>query len=521
MQIKKLLKGKNPFIHKYSVVLAFLALSVALQEVKAGEDEVHLTILHLNDVYEITPVSGGTQGGIARVASLKKQLLAKNPNTYITLSGDIYGPSGLSNSAIVNNKPLAGKHMVAVLNTAGIDFFTFGDHEFDQFSAQQVLQRFKETRFPIISSNYADATGKPFQQSDANGASIDILKNTIFTVTNPAGTASVRVGVFGVTEPFRRSDLKVTYTDWESAITEQVAELTGGKNPVDILIAMTHFEIDTDKKIAAKFPQIDLILGGDDHEHMKVELKAGLAPIYKSDSNARNNYIIDLYYDTSTGKLRFEDHVQPITDAIADDPKVLAEVNKWLKIGFDALREQNIQPERIIAKTPFPLDGFASSIRNRQTKFTQLILNGMNNVVNADLSLLYSGFIRLDDLIPVGGEVTEYDVIRALPSNDQIASVKMQGSVLKSLLDDGHAMHGGGSFLLYTNNITRRTTGTWLLNNEPINTNSTYTVGVRKALADGLLSAKMIIAFDDGQFIKTFDTTIRQVMIDQIAKTGN
>jgi 5'-nucleotidase len=515
MQTKKFFKSTT------TVLLAFFAISVAvfLQNAKASDaDEVHLTIIHLNDVYEITPVSGGTQGGIARVATLKKQLLAENPNTYITLSGDIYGPSGLSNAAIVNGKPLAGEHVVAVLNKVGINAFTFGDHEFDQFSAEQVLQRFKETTFPIISSNYADAEGKPFQQSDATGATIDIPKNVIFTVKNAAGTVSVRVGIFGVTEPFRSSDLEVTYTDWETAITEQVAELTGGDNPVDLLIAMTHFEVDTDKEIATKFPQIDLILGGDDHEHMKVEPGAGLAPIYKSDSNARNNYIIDLYYDTATGELRIEDRVQAITDAIADDPEVLAEVDKWLKIGFDALRQQGIQPERLVALAPFDLDGFATSIRNQQTELTMLILRGINNVVNADLSLLYSGFLRLDDLIPAGGEVTEYDVIRAFPSDDDIVSVKMLGSTLLSLLDDGQAMQGGGSFLLFTDDVTRDNADTWLLNDEAIDPNRTYLVGVRKNLADDLQAFDMLVAFDDGQFIKASETTIRQVMIDKIAK---
>jgi len=44
------------------------------------DDRIHVTILHFNAIYEITPVSGGTEGGIARVATLRKQLLARNSN---------------------------------------------------------------------------------------------------------------------------------------------------------------------------------------------------------------------------------------------------------------------------------------------------------------------------------------------------------------------------------------------------------------------------------------------------------
>lgn len=36
--------------------------------------QVTLTILQMNDVYELTPVSGGKEGGLARVATLRKEL---------------------------------------------------------------------------------------------------------------------------------------------------------------------------------------------------------------------------------------------------------------------------------------------------------------------------------------------------------------------------------------------------------------------------------------------------------------
>jgi 5'-nucleotidase len=90
-------------------------------------DGTHITIIHLNDTYEILPVSGGRLGGLARVATLKKQLLAQNPNTIMTLSGDYHGPSGMG-LAKVNGVPLAGQQAVAVLNKVGIDYSTFGDH---------------------------------------------------------------------------------------------------------------------------------------------------------------------------------------------------------------------------------------------------------------------------------------------------------------------------------------------------------------------------------------------------------
>jgi hypothetical protein len=49
---------------------------------------VRVTILHVNDVYQFASADGGTRGGLARLLTLKKQALAENPNTIFTLGGD-------------------------------------------------------------------------------------------------------------------------------------------------------------------------------------------------------------------------------------------------------------------------------------------------------------------------------------------------------------------------------------------------------------------------------------------------
>ncbi|MCR4290832.1 MAG: metallophosphoesterase [Candidatus Scalindua sp.] len=87
-------------------------------------------MLHLNDVYEIDLVSGGTQGGLARVATLKKQLLNKNQNTYAIMAGDLFSPSALGTAPYKGGR-LDGRQMVATMNKLGLGYITFGNHEFD------------------------------------------------------------------------------------------------------------------------------------------------------------------------------------------------------------------------------------------------------------------------------------------------------------------------------------------------------------------------------------------------------
>ena len=53
-----------------------------IQKTTYDDGKISFTFLQVNDVYEIAPLAGGKEGGMARVATLKKQLLKENPNTF-------------------------------------------------------------------------------------------------------------------------------------------------------------------------------------------------------------------------------------------------------------------------------------------------------------------------------------------------------------------------------------------------------------------------------------------------------
>lgn len=87
---------KKSFSRLLSVFLVFSVTACATApSVHIEDNRIHVTILHFNDIYEITPVSGGKEGGVTRVATLRKQLLARNPNTVTTLGGDLFSPSAV------------------------------------------------------------------------------------------------------------------------------------------------------------------------------------------------------------------------------------------------------------------------------------------------------------------------------------------------------------------------------------------------------------------------------------------
>lgn len=504
----------KPFMTRNSLVARLLVTAIGMALVLAASlltapttslaappaqvsDGVHITIIHLNDTYEILPVSGGKLGGLARVATLKKQLLAQNPNTIMTLSGDYHGPSGMG-LAKVNGVQLAGQQTVAVLNKVGIDYSTFGDHEFNIYPLSQHLQRLTETRFPIISGNvYTNtATGTAYIASP-----YELVLNK-----------GALIAMFGVTKPFQTMPAGMMTIGNANEIVIKQAGAWRGFAP--LVVALTHQSINDDIALAtAAGSTIDLILGGDEHENMKVQIGSN-APIYKSDSNARNVYIIDLYY--SGGQWRITDRLQPITSDIPEDPVVKAEVDKWQKIAFDAFRAEGMEPTEVLAIPKVDLDGFATSVRNGPTELTRQLLEGINRTAidagaTPDFALFASGMIRLDDAIPAGGEFTQYDILRTFPVDVKTVLLEVKGDILKQILDGGRKAKGTGSFLLTSRHVGQDLTGAWLINGQPIDGNRLYSVAASQVEAGNYakLGAKLVT---------TYPVSIRAVLTQQLKK---
>src|ERR1700740_1891336 len=137
--------------------LGFLFVYVALIFSAANAQPrrpLSFTILQINDVYEIAPLAGGKEGGMARVAALRKQLQKKDPNVITVLAGDFLSPSLIGTLSIRDSRSgrderIAGRQMVALMNATGVDYVTFGNHEFD-ISRSDLQKRLDESEFTWV-----------------------------------------------------------------------------------------------------------------------------------------------------------------------------------------------------------------------------------------------------------------------------------------------------------------------------------------------------------------------------------
>lgn len=446
-----------------------LAAALMLRPAASGgtsDRVVSATVVQINDVYEMWPLGG--KGGLARVATLRRQLEAENPNTIMVLAGDLVSPSALS-QARVDGKRLAGRQMIDLMNRIGLTFATFGNHEFD-LDRDDFDARLRESTFKWISSNVTDADGHLFPGT---------LGSTVMTIKG-RGSAQARIGLFGLTIASTSKDY-VAYSEAAAAARREVKSLAGR---ADIIIALTHLSLADDEAIVEATPGIDLVLGGHEHENVYVRRGPALTPIAKADSNARTVYVHRLRWDPAARHLDIDSKLVPITDAIGEDAAVAAAVTGWRDKAFEGFRQEGFEPLRVVATTTMDLDGREGAVRTRCTSLARLIGAGMVRAVpGASAAMFNSGSIRLDDELKAG-PITEYDVLRILPFPGTLSLVRMRGSLLANVLRVGRSLQGTGGFL-QTFGVAPDAGSGWTIAGKPLVENAEYPIAINDFLLSG------------------------------------
>src|SRR5262245_14947109 len=346
-----------------AVLAMVFSMASSLPAQERAKGPATFTILQLNDVYELTPGDGGRAGGLARVGGFRARLKAQDPTLLTTLGGDFVSPSALG-TARVNGEQLRGRQVVAVLNVIGIDWATFGNHEFDLPEAA-LRARLAEARFKLVSSNVTDANGALFPNT---------VRTAIVPIKTPGGV--VRVGLIGLTIDTNKQPW-VRYAPPIDAAESAIAEIKG---KYDVLVALTHLSLAGDQQLAEQVPDIDLILGGHEHENWIVERGIHFTPIIKADANVHSLAVVTVRVPSlprRTGK----DAARPIVSArlqrvdpsVKEGPKTAAEVKKWVDLGFAGFRAQGFDPYNVVATIDEPLYGRESAVRNGPTDLTEII----------------------------------------------------------------------------------------------------------------------------------------------------
>jgi 2',3'-cyclic-nucleotide 2'-phosphodiesterase (5'-nucleotidase family) len=396
--------------HQLALFLPLVAACAGLPKPPAPPDPVRF--LSINDVYTIDTLPDGN-GGLARMATLKKRIAAEGPVIFV-LAGDFLGPSLLS-------RYYSGRQMVEVLNAAGLDYATFGNHEFD-VPRDTLLARIAESKFRWLSANCMQGDGRPFPRV----ARWDTLR-----------AQGRKVGLFGVT-------LQRDYPAWvqcsspDSAAAMAIDSL--GAQGADLIVGITHQSVDADVALLHAEGALNLILGG--HEHEAHTIAVGDRYVLKADADAVSAQFITVW--GRKDQWREAPRLLDVRPSLPPDAAVEAIVARWR----DSLTTR-LGPNRNLGTVAEPLDATSASLQSRETNFGNIVADAIRAGTGADVGLVNGGAIRLDAMIP-RGPLTSYMIESAFLFADQtrIVPVTLSGSRLRDLLETGVSRQnfGAGGF---------------------------------------------------------------------------
>ncbi len=399
-------------IRRASLALALLAAAgCALPPPPPPLNPLRLVLV--NDVYVLDTLGDGT-GGLARVATVVKRIRSEGPTLFV-LAGDVLSPSLLS-------KYYSGHQMVEGFNAAGLDYATFGNHEFE-LDRDTLVARIAASSFKWLSANCTEAGGAPFP---------GVLP---WDTVRMSGRL---VGIFGLTlQDHYRSYVRCSNPD--SAAARAIDSLS--EAGADFIVGLTHQSITADRALLSRETRLDLILGG--HEHNAIDETLNGRHILKADANARTAQFVtawgtDPMWQEGVALLRIEPRIVP-------DPEVLAITRRWQ----DSLRTR-LGPEEVVATATAPIEARDAVSRREESAIGMLVTDAIRAGTGADVALINSGAIRLDDVIP-SGAITNYTLESLFLFADETRSVTfpLTGSRLREVLEHGVSATsvGTGAFL--------------------------------------------------------------------------
>lgn len=239
-----------------------------------------------------------------------------------------------------------------------------------------------------------------------------------------------KIGIIGLIEQEWIATLStidpedVEYIDFVTEGQRLAIELK--QQGADYIIAMTHMRWPNDERLAANVKEIDLILGGHDHDFGLRRVNGKL--IVKSGTDFRNFALVKLVFHPD-GSVDSEATESLVTSKIPEDPEVSEIVKDYSRILGDKL-------DSVIGTIQSDLDGRFESIRRRETNLGNFITNIMLSATDADVALLNSGTLRSDRIHPQG-EFRLRDLVAILPMVDNLVVIEVTGAQLVEALENG------------------------------------------------------------------------------------
>jgi 5'-nucleotidase len=462
------------------ILLLASALAIAATALPQAEPSFTMTILHTNDLHahcDPTVVKGKSVGGYARQASVIIDRRSKATNPVLLNAGDVFQGTLYFNEYV-------GLADLAFMNLVGYEAMCVGNHEFDR-GLQPLIDFANLAKFPVLAAN--------LDTSQLPELARAVKKSAILTV------GGQKVGVIGAVPPdlfnlvLPVPGLKLT--DYIRSIQGEADALT--KQGIDKIILLSHAGFDHDLATAARFKNIDVIVGGHSHTLLgNVNIpdfngSRGAYPTVAKDASGRNLPIVQAWeWGKAVGELELTFDSKGIVTSWKGAPILVDETwpeNPYVKSLFAAfsmpikalmtkpVAELKTTLARSYSPTEQPTMGFV--IADSALAKTQKL--------GAQIAFWNAGGVRA----PLqAGTVTYGMLAEVCPFGNQLVILDLTGAELLAALQHGVGTGGmlipSKGFEYRFDNQSKKLTST-LFNNQPIDPNKRYRVTVNNFTAGG------------------------------------
>ena len=370
-------------------------------------------ILHTNDVH-------GAVNGYAYIAQLKADYEAKGAEVILVDAGDY--SQGKTYVSVTK-----GADAVTMMNAAGYDVVTLGNHEFD-YGYAQLKENMSKAKFKVVCADVFNEDGTP-------------IFDASYTYTTKSG---VKVGFFGMETPETQTKANpalikgLTFATGD-AFTKAAADQVAALKDADVVICLAHLGIDAESApyrstdLYAAVKGIDFIIDGHSHTVMTKGEKG--EPIQSTGTAFANIGVIVI--DNATKKIE-SNSLFEIKEDTAKDATVAAAA-KTIVDRVDA------EYDVVFAKSEVTLNGAKAPNGNRdsETNNGDLITDAMlwkvmqnkeGLTVDADhvVAITNGGGIRAA-IEP--GDVTKKDINTVLPFGNTVVTIYITGEELLEVLE--------------------------------------------------------------------------------------
>jgi 2',3'-cyclic-nucleotide 2'-phosphodiesterase (5'-nucleotidase family) len=429
-------------------------------------DGQRLTLLHFNDFHGqlqpyVDPEMAASVGGIARLSTTIERVRGEDPKRPVLL---LFGGDLLQGT--VTSTLFLGVPDVVLLDRLGVDAAVMGNHELD-YGQDAFRHLVSLAGFPFLAAN-VQAQPEP----------LPLKPYTI--VTWPGGP---RVAILGLITPeliattHPRNVAGLSVEDPVLVARRLAAELRAEN---DLLIVLSHMGIARDRSLAAELPDIDVIVGGHNHNLYVEPMMVGDVAIVQAGERGRWLGRMDLA--CSGGRMMRTDYRMLAMDAtVSEDVAVAAEVARITAEADKGLLQQ-------VGYANVELSARREEIRRGESAFGNWVADLAREITQADAALFNSGSFRATIS---AGPVTVKQIYEAFPFGNELVLGRLTGAQLIEALQHSAALNpedNPGGFLQVSGlrySIANGALESATLAGKPIDPVRRYLVAMPDFLAEG------------------------------------